>query len=211
MSRPTRWATALLCFLAASTFFDPTARAAEEPAEADETPSAEFVEYRFLPDLGQIVISDGLVRGAKAVARLKTRGDELAKRGIFPCVDEDKPRLYRRADELDGRKIETVVLIKPPADEDSDWTRHVVVRVDGRKKVDCSIGYSPDGEVFISAVSIYPEAGTVEVAASDADGASLLPAEELEQLDHRGVITDDTLQPPPEEEPAPEQPGTEKV
>ena len=211
MSRPTPWATALLCLMASSMPLVPAARGADDPPEGDETPSAEYIEYRFLPDLGQVIISDGLVRGEKSVARLKGRGDELARRGIYPCVDEIKPHLYRRADEMAGRKIETIILIKPPADDDSDWARHVVIRVDGRKKVDCSIGYSPDGEVFVSGITIYPEAGTVEVAASDAEGASLLPPEKLERLDHRGVITDDTLQPPPEEEPAPEKPGTEKV
>jgi len=184
---------------------------AEDPKKEDEEiPTAEYVEYRHLPELGQITISDGEVRGAKSVARVQAHSRELAKKGIFPCVDEDKPHVYRRTDELDGRKFETVVIINPPEDEDSDWTRHLTVRVDGRKKVDCSIGSSPDGEVFVSGVTIYPEEGTVEVAASDDDGETLLPVGELEELNNSGVITDDTLQPPPEDE-EPAKPKTEKV
>ena len=84
------------------------------------------------------------------------------------------------------------------------------MRVDGRKKVDCSIGYSPDGDVFVSGVVVFPENGTVEVTAFDADGSSLLPPEELEDLENRGVITDDTLQPPDDDD-TPEKPELEKA
>jgi hypothetical protein len=197
---------AMLCMPDAAPGDDP----ADPPEEPSDPPSAEYIEYRNLPELGQITISDGVVRGAKAVARLEARAAQLAKRGIFGCTDTDKPHVYRRTDELDGRRIETTLVINPPADEESDWTRHVTVRVDGRKKVDCSIGYSSDGDVFISGVTIFPEDGTVDVIASDAQGSPLVPPEEFEKLEDPGVITDETLQPPPDDE-APEKPMTEKA
>ena len=200
-------AAMLSLLLGARVADDPPPAAPEEEAEP---PSAEFIEYRSLPELGQITITDGVVRGAKSVARLQDRAAQLAKHGIFGCTDAEKPHVYRRTDEMDGRKIETTVVINPPEDEDSDWTRHVIVRVNGRKKVDCSIGDSPDGDVFVAGVTIFPEDGTVDVAATDAEGATLVPPEGFEKLDERGAITDDNLQPPPDEE-EPEKPKTEKV
>ena len=238
MTRPTSWAAVLLYLLLPANGCTSAARAPsprttpaaanrphahllaaraaasvpEQPGDEEgETPSAEYIEYRFLPELGQIVINDGIVRGERSVARLEAGAAELANRGIFACTDAEKPHLYRRSDTLDGRKVETLILITPPADEVSDWTRHVVVRVDGRKKVDCSIGYSPDELVLVSGLTIYPEEGTVELSAFDADGGILLPPDEFLDLDHKGVITDDTLQPPDDADSAPERPKTEKV
>ena len=233
MSRLTMWAVAPLLLVLMNAGCASTARGAHDVAarrevrpvvagaivvadspddqDEDEPPSTEYVEYRFLPELGQIVINDGVVRGEKSVARLESRAAELAKRGVFACTDKDKPHVYRRSDELDGRKIETVVIINPPADEESDWSRHLVVRVDGRKKVDCSIGYSEDESVFVSGVTVYPEDGTVELSAFDADGEVLLPPDEFLDLDHKGVITDDTLQPPDDGAEQPEKAKTEKV
>jgi hypothetical protein len=209
----TLFAAVVLCLPLAARAADDPQPAEEPPAvpdEAPEPPSAEYIEYRILPELGQITVADGVVRGAKSVARLQDHAAKFAKQGIFACTDEQKPHVYRRTDQLDGRKIETTVVINPPEDEDSDWTRHVLVRVDGHKKVDCSIGYSPDGDVFVSGVTIFPEDGTVDVIASDAEGSTLVPPEDFEKLDKHGVITDDNLQPPPDDE-EPEKPKTEKV
>jgi hypothetical protein len=165
------------------------------PTQPSEETVAEYVEYRCQPELGHITISDGVVRGRNPVKYLRSHGKELAARGIFACTDEQRRRSYRRADEMAGHKFETLVVIMPPADQESDWTRHVTVLVDGRKKLDCSIGDSPDGEVFVYGVTIFPEDGTIEVAAVDADGEEVYPPPELEQIDHPGVITDDVLQP----------------
>jgi hypothetical protein len=129
------------------------------------------------------------------VAHLRSHGKELAARGVFPCVDPKQRKSYRRVEEMGGHKFETLVVIVPPAEKDGDFTRRVTVLVDGRKKLDCSVGNSPDGEVFVYGVTIFPEDGTIEVAAVDADGAELFPPADLERIDHPGVITDDTLQP----------------
>jgi hypothetical protein len=172
--------------------------AADPPAAPQPTAgewAAEFVEYRALPELGQITISDGVVRGRKPVEYLRSHATKLAARGIFGCTDRDRRRSFRRVDELAGRKFETLIVIAPPADEDGGWTRRVTVLVDGRRKLDCSVGDSPDGEVFVYGVTIFPDDGTIEVAAVDANGEELYPPRELELIDDPGVITDDTLMP----------------
>jgi hypothetical protein len=167
---------------------------ATQPLPAEEW-VAEYVEYRCLPELGHITISDGIVRGRKPVEYLRSHGKELAARGIFPCTDEQRRRSYRRTDVLGGHKFETLVVIAPPDEKDGDWMRRVTVLVDGRKKLDCSVGSSPDDEVFVYGVTIFPEDGTIEVAAVDADGEEVFPPRELELIENPGVITDETLQP----------------
>lgn len=164
-------------------------------AEGEDESVGEFIEYRSLPELGQITVSDGVVRGRRPVGHLRSHGKELAARGIFPCVDRKQRRSYRRVEEMGGHKFETLVVIVPPAEKDGDFTRRLTVLVDGRKKVDCSLGNSPDAEIFVYGVTLFPEDGTIEVAAVDADGAELFPPAELERIDRAGVITDDTLQP----------------
>ena len=201
----------LLAIAVLSLLSSPLAARPVDDPEEDDTPTAEFVEYRCLTDLGQISIMDGVVRGEKSVARLEAKAPALERKGVFACVDEDKPHVYRRTDELDGHKFETVVTINPPADEDEDWTRHLTVKVDGKKKVDCSIGSSPDGGVFVSGVTFFPEGGTVDVIASTADGDELLPPEDFEKLDNPGVITDKNLQPQSDDDEPPTPPKTEKV
>ena len=180
--------------------------AAPNPAPAPPTEEwvAEYIEYRCIPQLGHITISDGIVRGRRSVEYLRAHEKELAARGIFPCTDEERRRRYRRTDEMAGRRFETFLSILPPAEENGDWTRRVTVLVDGRKKVDCSVGDSPDGEVFVYGVTIFPEDGTIEVAAVDADGEELFPPQDLEGIDHPGVITDDVLQPAADEHDSPQ-------
>jgi hypothetical protein len=180
----------------------PAPEAPAEPAPKDEEPEewvAEYVEYRCMPELGHITISDGVVRGKKPVEYLRSHGKELAARGIFPCTGKRRGA-YRRTDEVGGHTFETLVVITPPKDKDEDWTRRVTVLVDGRKKLDCSIGDSPDGDVFVYGVTIFPEDGTIDVSAVDADGDEVYPSKELAQISNKGVITDDTLQPDPDDD-----------
>ena len=96
---------------------------------------------------------------------------------------------------MGGRTFDTVVATAPPADGDSGWTRRITVSVDGRKKIDCSIGDSPDGELFVYGVTVFPEDGTIEVAAVAADATEVFPPAEREMNDNPGVITDGVLEP----------------
>src|SRR3954465_13250422 len=96
---------AFLTFFAAAILYLPlAARAADDPHPADdppaapdeapEPPSAEYIEYRRLPELGQTPGAGGVVRGAKSGARLKDHAAQFAKQGIFACTDEQKPHIY---------------------------------------------------------------------------------------------------------------------
>ena len=198
-------------------------QATTQPSESGEDETlADYVEYRSIPELSQIQISTGVVRGRAAVERMRKRCDEFASRGIYPCVEKSGPKVYRRSETMDGHVIETVLTIEPPPpgsekkedsgadDHESVWIRHVVIRIDGHKKFNCSIGDSPTDELVVYGISIYPEDGTVDAAASDFDGYELTLPKEATKIDSPTVIRDDLFEdqnalddPPDEKRPAP--------
>lgn len=172
------------------------------PSEAS---SGEYIEYRSQPELGRITISDCAVRGPRSAEYLTRHADELAKRGVFACTDDAKPRVYTRREKVAGWAIDTLVVIYPPRGEGEDaasGSQRLVVRVNGHKKVDCSIGTSPDGELWVSEVTIHPEDGTLEFRALTADGEELSLPEDWEALDDPTVITDDSFFEDPPDDPS---------
>jgi hypothetical protein len=186
----------------------PPNQATTEPSDAvDDDALADYVEYRSIPELSQIQISTGVVRGKAAVERMKNRCDEFTKRGIYPCLDKSGPKIYRRSETMDGHRIETVLTIEPPPpgsskkddsggadDQESTWIRHVLIRIDGHRKFNCSIGDSPTDELVVYGISIYPEDGTVDAAASDFDGYELTLPKDATKMDSPTVIRDDTFE-----------------
>lgn len=181
--------------------------AGTQPSYDDNDAIADYVEYRSIPELSQIQISTGVVRGRAAVERLKQRCDEFAKRGIYPCFDKSGgPKVYRRSETMDGHLIETAIAIEPPPpgsakkdDGGSDeteptWVRRVIIRIDGHKKFNCSIGESPTDEMIVYGISIYPEDGTCDAAASDLDGYELTLPKDATKIDSPTLITDDLFE-----------------
>jgi hypothetical protein len=163
---------------------------AEAGAEEHE---AEYIEYRASADLGHITISNGSVRGEARVKHLAAHADDLAKKGIFPCTDEKRPHVHRRREKMGGRSIDTTIIIQPPTGEGEDgeyWSQRLLVSVDGRRKIDCTVGTTPDGELWVSQVVLHPEDGTLTILALSADGFELGLPEGWDSLDDPHVITD---------------------
>ena len=128
---------------------------------------------------------------------------------------DGKRQVFRRRETVDGRRIDTVVVLDPPAEpspksngkdpahipgengDESDaptdfWIARVLVRVDGRLKVAVTLGTSGegDGELYIPRVTLYPEDATLDILALSGEGEELnLPADWL-GLDDRTLITD---------------------
>jgi hypothetical protein len=184
-------------------------RASTQPSDNDDDQDAiaDYVEYRSVPELSQVQISTGIVRGKSAVERMKQRCDEFTKRGIYPCVDKSGPKAYRRSETMDGHLIEMILTIDPPPpgtakkddnggadDHEQTWIRHVVIRIDGHKKFNCSIGDSPTDDLVVYGISIYPEDGTVDAAASDFDGYELTLPTDATKIDSPTVIRDDLFE-----------------
>ncbi len=181
----------------------PAPNAAKGKEKDKDTPqdTAQYIEYRALPELGQIQISNGAVRGITATKRLTDRPGEYAKRGVFACVDKTKRHAYHRHEKMDGHEIDTRIVIDPPPEKTKDEAEEyepsfivrVVVTIDGHKKINCSLGDSPTGDVSVFGVSIFPEDGTVDASASDSDGYELTLPEASLKFDSPDVITDDSF------------------
>ncbi len=69
------------------------------------------------------------------------------------------------------------------------------MKIDGRKKIDCTIGSSLDGELLVYAVNIFPEDDTIEVIAVNADGEEVGVDPDVATIDDPRVITDESLEP----------------
>lgn len=169
----------------------------DKPAQSDDSPAGEYIEYRAQPELGRVTVTDCAVRGKKSVEYLTKNAAELAKGGIFPCLDEaTKRQIYQRTAKVGDRKIDTLIVVYPPKGKGDDavpGTQQLVIRVNGRKKVDCTIGTSADGDLWVSEVTVHAEDGTLEIRALTADGEELGVPEEWESLDDPTVITDDSF------------------
>lgn len=167
-----------------------------QDSEGVETPTGEYIEYRYLPELGKITIADGSVRGEQSLAYLKNHTQELVARGIFPCTD-NRPHAYRRSEKAGGHTIEMAVLITPStsdagSDED-DGTQRLIVQIDGRRKIDCTIGSTADGEMWVAQVALFPEDGTFHIVALSSEGEELDLPDEWERFDNPIVITDQSF------------------
>jgi hypothetical protein len=163
-----------------------------------EGAAAEYIEYRYQPELGRISISDCFVRGDKSVAHLQKHARDLPAKGIYPCLDDKDAHVYRRSEMAGGRKIDTLLILFPPTggdegEEGAYGTQRLIVRVNGRRKIDCTIGTSHDGGVWVSQVNVFPEDGTIEVRAVTGEGEEIVLPEEWESLDDPTVITDDSF------------------
>jgi hypothetical protein len=194
---------------------NPPKGAHSKPAVADSaepTDSLGYIEYRLQPELGQVSIFTGVVDGPKTVKRLESNAEQLLKKGIVVSTG-DKTRSLHRVDTLGGRKIDTLILASPPDAEEPEagWTRRILVSVNGKPKIDCSLGEAPEGNLVVYGIQIFPEDGTVAFTASDSDGHELVVPEEISSLDDPTLITDDDFAEPPDDEPLDERPMPVRV
>jgi hypothetical protein len=167
-----------------------------DDSRAAGPPAGEYIEYRAQPEFGRITIADCAVRGQRPVDYLTRHADELEKKGIFACTDDKQRHIYRRTETVGERKIDTFIIVSPPAGDGDDavpGTQQLVVRVNGHKKLDCTIGTSADGGLWISEVVIHADDGTLEIRALTDEGEELTLPEDWESLDNPIVITDDSF------------------
>jgi len=181
---------------------EPTPPGKPDPADKPDDarpagpPTGEYIEYRSQPELGRVTIADCAVRGQRPLDYLTKHADELEKKGIFPCTDDKQRHIYRRTETVAERKIDTLVVVSPATgdgDDEVPGTQHLIVRVNGHIKVNCTIGTSADGALWVNQVVIHPDDGTLEIRALTDEGEELTLPEDWESLDNPTVITDDSF------------------
>jgi hypothetical protein len=165
-----------------------------------------YAELRVMPELGRIEIGDGIVRGAAPVRRATKNAAALLQRGIALEAGRREVELSRRI-EMDGRRIDVRISVSPPLGHGyggGNWEKRVEVAIDGRKKVDCTLGYlARQSELDVHEIVLFPSDGLLSVTGErDAGERTRVPLDvptEIQFLNESTVITDDLLAPLPAE------------
>lgn len=121
----------------------------------------EYVWYRVEPEQSRIVITWEHLRGHKAVDGFVAKKKKYEAEGKFLAHDYGfQKKEFVREEQLDGHTIKTVITIWPPRDLGMGGAvpdAHVTVYFDGRKRIDCPIGFNFDHSVTIPKIVIYTE------------------------------------------------------
>ena len=154
-----------------------------------------YTEYRYLPKLGIIQVHDGIVRGQAWGKRLQASPKEFEAQGIYPEYAR-VTKSYKRIDTVGPHKVETLITIAPPPGRGyggANYVKNVVIRVDGKKKYDGTIGYNPrEKELSVHEITVYAD-GIFEVRATAADKAILLPNEYAFVTGAEKTVTNEVL------------------
>jgi hypothetical protein len=166
----------------------------------------DYVEYRVQPELGQISIVLGSVEGTRTVERVRGSAEALGRKGILICAG-DEPRAVYRSGTFNGHRIDTLIVAIPPEDpEDPDatWSRWLLMNIDGRPKIECSLGDAgTEANLFVYGLQIFPEDDLISISATDAEGNELVVPAEACSLEDDTLITNDSFEEPSDESPAP--------
>ena len=130
--------------------------------------SLPLIEYRVLGPIGQVWLTASLVHDPQTQ---KTMLDHLAsfdKDGLI-LVAGRSVREFRRRETIGSHSVETDIHVYPATGRGYRGglaTADVVVRVDGKKKIDCPY---ISGPVDLTDVGISPIDGTISISGSDGD------------------------------------------
>lgn len=163
---------------------------------------AYYVKYECRSDFGSIKISEELARGNKYCNYLANKNNiaQLAKQNIFSC-EVGARKTYRLASKLDGHLVVTTITIDPAPGHGYGGaipSKHVELTIDGRKKIDCTFGYSPWlNDITVSSISVFPNDDTMHIDA-DHSGNKLFSSpskfwDAATFLSNRTAITDQIL------------------
>jgi hypothetical protein len=166
----------------------PSLLALAGPAEADVTGC--YIEYRHIPELGQILIT---ARWAPA-ERLVRSAAGLEGRDLLVC-EGDRPKTHERVATEAGHVVRSVVTIYPPLGHGMGGALHTAalqVIIDGKKKVDCTIGSRVPADLEVSSIGVQADEGYVFVQASVHGQVTGVPTE-YTFLKYPDVLTDDAI------------------
>ncbi len=156
---------------------------------------AGYTQYQYLPKLGQIRINDGLVRGKPYVDMLPSQAKALEKNGIFPEYAKEQ-KTYLQRDQIGTHQIDTVLTVYPPTGRGhggGNYTKNIVISIDGKKKVDCSFGYDAAfQDLIVQEIVIFPEDGLIHILASS-KGAILELPNDIGFIQNKEVITNESF------------------
>ncbi len=85
----------------------------------------------------------------------------------------DETRVFKRSNTIGKHKIDTALTLYPPVGKGVGGAlprTHLEVKIDGKKKIDCNIGYLPGGGEEVEQIMICPEDNAIFITAYDLYG-----------------------------------------
>lgn len=133
---------------------------------------AEYVSYKSSPDLGQVVVEAGRIRGKHNVIRVHKQQAALAAKNIFIGAGNEDQK-YKRSCTIGGHKVSTTIIIHPPIGHGyggANYTAELIATIDGKEKVHCNLGYlAQANNLHVERVVIYPEDQFIQMTATAGD------------------------------------------
>lgn len=130
---------------------------------------SDYVRYTDSPELGQIVIEAGRVRGYNSVRSAQKSTDGLSARNIFVGSGNGERR-YKRTARYGKHVIQSSIVFRPPTGigyGGANYSADLSVVVDGVSKVRCNLGYvARENNLHVEKIVIYPEDEYIEVVAT---------------------------------------------
>jgi hypothetical protein len=132
----------------------------------------DYIEYRYQPKLGKITILSSFVRSAEYADYVSDDWEELAKENIFVhgAYHTGEKRVFERSNTIGKYKIDTILTLYPPEGPGMGGalpTTYLQVTINGKKKIDCNIGYFPGGNEEVEHIMICPEDDAIFIKAFD--------------------------------------------
>lgn len=129
----------------------------------------DYVRYTDAPELGQIVIESGRVRGSRSVQSAVRSSSNLSAKNIFVGAGSKDSR-YKRVARYGKHVIQSNIIFHPPTGigyGGGNYSAELAVSIDGVEKIHCNLGYvARENNLHVQKIVIYPEDEYIEVSAT---------------------------------------------
>jgi hypothetical protein len=135
------------------------------PAKRIADVNLAIIEYRVLPQIGQVRLTTGHVHDPAIQWTIFANPASFDRRGII-LVGGDSVRRFNRRETIGSHSVETTISVYPATGHGYRGglaTAAIIVMVDGRKRIDCPYDSGP---TEIADVGIKPLDGIISILAT---------------------------------------------
>ncbi len=135
------------------------------PADARADQSIPIIEYRALPDIGQVRLTSSFIHDPELQSAVAKNRGRFEKLGIFLVATDSMVRTSR-TETIGQHVLQTNISIFPPAGHGPGGgvsTAYVTVLMDGEVRIDCPF---VAGDVELVDLAILPVDGMVRIVGS---------------------------------------------
>jgi hypothetical protein len=135
------------------------------PTKPTADVSLALIEYRVLQRLGQVRLTTGFVHDPKTQEAMLADLASFDRQGII-LIGGDSVRQFSRRETIGAHSVETTISVYPAVGHGYQGalaTAHVIVTVDGSKRIDCPYDQGP---IELADLDILPLDGMISVLGS---------------------------------------------